>query len=157
MTQTQIILIFILLLGVGLSLSANNYIHSLVINIFLHHDPLSIIATRVIGLVLIVSSLLFLMGMYDICLIILSVVFIIFTFLVIRGKTKAQRSVRQRQQELIKIHKNEVQARMHRMQQLRNKMDNKQKMRHVSPLLRMNRKWDDGRPTNQEIIDEFRK
>jgi len=161
LTQTQIIIIFILLLGVGLSLSANNFIHSLVVNICLHNDPLSIISTRIIGLVLIMSSILFIIGMYDICLIILSLVLIVFTFLVMRGKTKAQLSARKKKQELIDIHQSEIQARMNRIQQLRDKLDHKHETkttRPISPISRMKRgKWDDGRPTNQEIIDEFSK
>lgn len=158
MTQTQIVIIFILLLGIGISLLANNFIHSLVVNLFLHNDSLSVISTRMIGFALVISSVLFILRMYDICIIILCFLLVIFTFLVMRGKTRAQLAARKRKQELIDIHQNEVQARMNKIQHLRDKLDAKQQTRvsrNISHLRRS--KWDDGRPTNQEIIEEFSK
>ncbi len=46
-------------------------------------------------------------------------------FLAMRGKTKAQLSARKKKQELIDIHQSEIQARMNRIQQLRDKLDHK--------------------------------
>lgn len=158
MTHTQIIIGFIVLLAIGLSLSANNVIHSLVVNLFLYNDPLTNKFTRIMGVILILSSILFIVGAYDICMIVISFVLIVFIFLIIRSRNKSRDEKEKRKQELIKMHLSEVDEKMQKIQQLREKLETNQTTKTTRSISNIKRsRWDDGRPTNKEIIEEFKK
>lgn len=157
MSHTQVIIAFIILLTFGLALSANNLTHSIIVNIFLYNDSLSNNLTRIQGLILVLSSILLVLGAYNICIVLILFVLISFIFLIIRGKHKSKDAKEKKKQELIDLHMSEVDAKMRKLEQLRERMENNQANTSKSISSIKKSRWDDGRPTSKEMIEEFNK
>lgn len=157
MNHTQIVICFITLLIVGLSLSANNFIHSLIVNVFFYNDSLSKNITRILGLMLILSSVLLIINAYNLCIILIFIVLITLIFLLIRGKNKSRDVKEKMKQELIDIHLSEVEAKMKKLEHLREKLENNQNTSSKTISSIKKSRWNDGRPTQKEMIEEFNK
>ncbi|MCT4599249.1 MAG: hypothetical protein N4A50_15375 [Vallitalea sp.] len=157
MNHTQIVIYFITLLVVGLSLSANNFVHSLIVNVFFYNDSLSKNFTRILGLMLILSSILLIIGAYNLCIVLIFVVLITLIFLIIRGKNKSKGIKEKKKQELINNHLSEVATKMKKIEHLREKLDTSQNTSHKSIKNIQKSRWNDGSPTQKEIIEGFNK
>jgi ABC-type bacteriocin/lantibiotic exporter with double-glycine peptidase domain len=106
---------------------------------------------------LILSSILLIIGAYNLCIVLIFVVLITLIFLIIRGKNKSKGIKEKKKQELINNHLSEVATKMKKIEHLREKLDTSQNTSHKSIKNIQKSRWNDGSPTQKEIIEGFNK
>lgn len=159
--QPELILIFtILLLFIGINLSANNTLHSAILNSLFYNDTISRTLIRILGLGFITSALLLVLGLSTYTFFTVSFITLVFIYLVIKGRSKSALFKEQKRAEAIHAHNLEIlnkKKQIENMRQAKEKAiqmtEKKKKQKNVQEL--KEKLWDDGSMTNKELIDRF--
>lgn len=112
-----------LLIVLGINLAANNILHRIIVDYIFTDDKISKIITRLLGLLLIISSLLLLFNFLYIFLLVNIAIIIIFLFFVIRSKSKNTSLYNKRKEELISKRKLELQQKRRNIEQLKKELN----------------------------------
>lgn len=116
-------IIFFILIIFGLNLSANNLVHSIIVKYFFYNMKFTNVTTRLMGILLLASSYFVIIGQYDLCLLIVLFVIIIFIFLTIRGRSQAMRDYEKIKKEKIDMYVNEVENRKRKIVEIRSRLE----------------------------------
>ncbi|PKM58332.1 MAG: hypothetical protein CVU98_01345 [Firmicutes bacterium HGW-Firmicutes-3] len=107
--QPELVLILtIFLLFIGINLSANNTLHSAILNALFYNDTLSRTMIRILGLGFITSALLLLLGLSTYTFFTVSFITLVFIYLLIKGRSKSALFKEQRRVEVMRAYNQEI-------------------------------------------------
>ncbi|PKM68874.1 MAG: hypothetical protein CVU95_01980 [Firmicutes bacterium HGW-Firmicutes-2] len=150
----------ILLLFVGINLSANNTLHSAILNAIFYNDTISRTMIRVLGLGFITSALLLVLGLSTYTFFTVSFVTLVFIYLLIKGRSKSALVKEQKRAEAMREYNLEIMNKKRQIENMRQAKERaivlaekKKKQKNVQEI--KEKLWDDGSMTNKELIDRF--
>lgn len=162
MSPVYTLLISMILILIGINLAANNMLHSYIITYIFHADKSSSLLLRVLGLTMIASVLLLIFDMHWYTLLANILIGILFTFLAIKGRSKARETIRLKEMQIQREHNEEIKRRRSELDTIkkrkREELDQKaaknkpQSVKEIKDNI-----WDDGSLSNKEIIDTLNK
>lgn len=156
---SEIILIMVLII-VGLNLSANNMLISILHNYIFYKDKLSGSLLRVSGIIMMLSSLLIILDYATYCIYVNLLLVLILTFFSIRGRNKAMHEKMSAREQLLKAYQDEIRQKREKLEQLKqnvatNMSSDTAEVKSVDDIKK--RMWDDGSMTNKDLIAGFKK
>jgi len=160
----RIVFILILIL-VGLNLTANNSLVSILVGYVFYGDRFSGIVLRFSGLTMALSSLLVIFNYTQYCLYINILLFLILTFFSIRGRNKAYAVKASARDKLLKQYEEEIRRKRERIEELKHEQTEPKPKPAPAPTgeaeknlvsERKKKMWDDGTMTNKELINAFK-
>lgn len=156
---TEIVFILVLIV-VGLNLSANNMIISLLHNYIFFKDKLSAKLLRISGIIMMLSSLLVIIGYTNYCIYVNLFLILMLTFFSIRGRNKAFKEKLNAREQLLKAYQEEIKQKRERLEQLKHSVassvsTDQNDPKSVEEIKK--RMWDDGTMTSKDLIEGFKK
>lgn len=160
MSPVYMLLIGMIMLLVGINLAANNTLHSYIVKYVFYDDKMSYTIIRFIGLAILGSVLLLILGMQAYALVIVIISGILFIFLSIRGRSRAQHMLNQKRIESQRLYNEEIKRRRMEIDELKKQKreeleKDKGKSQSISDIKK--KMWDDGSMTNQDLIKNLKK
>ncbi|MDF1617364.1 hypothetical protein [Petrocella sp. FN5] len=150
----------IILLFVGINMSANNTLHSAILNALFYNDTISRSMIRILGIGIIASALLLLLGLSSYTFITVSFITLIFIYLLIKGRSKSALVKEQKRAEALRAYNQEIMNKKRQIEDMRRAKEKalliaekKKKQKNVQEI--KENLWDDGSMTNKELIDRF--
>lgn len=160
MSSTYIIVPILILLFIGINLSANNSFITFVLKYFFYGSTSTKALVRFLGIIILGSIVLILMQLYYYAIVVIICVIIVFTFFTIQGRNKAKSIAEYKSRELKSLHKAQVEQRKIELAKTRSKkIKELEKSRHKPQSVRQMKEkmWDDGSKTNKELIRDLKK
>jgi len=159
--QPELVLILtILLLFIGINLSANNTLHSAILNALFYNDTLSRTMIRILGLGFITSALLLVLGLSTYTFFTVSFITLVFIYLLIKGRSKSALVKEQRRAEVMRAYNQEITNKKKQIEDMRRAKEKavqmaekNKKQKNVQEI--KEKLWDDGSMTHKELIDRF--
>lgn len=159
MSPINTILISMVVLIIGINFAANNTLHSYIVGYIFYDDSVSKKVLRLIGILMLLSVVLLLIGLTSYALLVNVLGLIIFVFLAIRGRSKAQAVIRYRKEAAQKAYNEEIKKKKMEIAQIRDKkqkeLNEKKKPQSVHDMKKA--MWNDGKMTNKEMIEKLKK
>ncbi len=159
LTMTEIIGL-ILLIVVGLNLTANNALVSIIVSYVFHKDKTAGNVLRLLGAVMASSSVLIIIGYTEYAIYANIVILLLLAFITIRTRNRAFAEKMNARDRLLKEYEAEIKRKREKVQELR------QKRRHDDDtpfgtegqsIADMKKKaWNDGSMTSKDIINGFK-
>ena len=150
----------IILLFVGINMSANNTLHSAILNALFYNDTISRSMIRILGIGIIASALLLVLGLSSYTFITVSFITLIFIYLLIKGRSKSALIKEQKRAEALRAYNQEIMNKKRQIEDMRRAKEKallmaekKKKQKNVQEI--KEKLWDDGSMTNKELIDRF--
>ena len=160
LTMSEIIGL-ILLIVVGLNLTANNAIISIMVTYIFHRDKAAGNVLRLLGAVMALSSVLVLTGYSDYAVYANIFIVLLLIFISIRSRNRAYAEKMNAREKLLKEYEDEIKKKRERVQELRMKQLSKEEDtpfgsegHSVADLKK--KAWNDGSMTNKDLINGFR-
>lgn len=155
MDGVTLIIIVLVLIVLGLNLTANNALVSLLTNYIFYKDPLAKRLIRVMGIVVALSSIFFIIGQSNIGLYVNILVLFVLTFLSIRGHNVATRKRLEARDRLLKEYQEEIRKKREKIEELKKSGVHKatKPEEHLTPDEIRKKMWDNGKMSNKEIIN----
>jgi len=158
MTALPNILYIMVLIIVGLNLSANNMLVSLMHNYIFFRDPLSAKLIRVCGVIMMLSSLLIILNYTTYCIYVNLIIVLVLTFFSIQGRAKAQRERLNAREQLLKAYQDEIRQKRERLEKLKHSTTSSEQPSEAKTVDEIKKRmWDDGSMTNKDLINGFKK
>jgi len=151
------IIAILLLIIIGLNLSANNAFNSLLVNYVFYKDAFASKLLRVFGIIMALSSILIIIDEITYCIYINIVILLLLTFFSIRGRNKAFSAKMSARDAILKEYENEIKEKRRKLEALKqkatSKTDEHEKGKSVADIKK--EMWDDGSMTSKDIISGF--
>lgn len=147
----------LLLIIVGLNLSANNAFNSLLVNYVFYKDVLASKLLRLFGIIMALSSILIVLNMTTYCIYLNIIILLLLTFFSIRGRNKAFSAKMSARDAMLKEYENEIKEKRRKLEALKEKAtakDDHEKGKSVADIKK--EMWDDGSMTSKDIISGFK-
>lgn len=147
----------LLLIIVGLNLSANNAFNSLLVNYVFYKDALASKLLRLFGVIMALSSVLIVMNMTTYCIYLNIIILLLLTFFSIRGRNKAFSAKMSARDAMLKEYENEIKEKRRKLEALKQKAttkDDHEKGKSVADIKK--EMWDDGSMTSKDLINGFK-
>lgn len=165
MQTTQLLIFTMVLIFIGLNLSANNTLHSLILHYIFYEDTISSNVTRIVGLIVLGSSLLVLANATDIAIMVNIFCIFTFVFFLIRGRSKSLSVQASKRQELLKQYETELAEKRQHLESLKQELSGDHSNETAEPVIGAGKSvedikkqmWNDGSMTGKEIIENFTK
>lgn len=154
------IALILLILFIGINLAANRRFNSYIVSYLFYNDTMSLGILRLLGVAVLSTIVLIILHMEAYALLVNMLVFIIFIFFSIQGRTKAKRVREQKRYEQEKAYKEEMERKKMEIQRIRTtKKKEMEKTKNKSKSVKeiKEKMWDDGTMTNKELIQNFHK
>lgn len=160
MSPVNILLVSMVILIIGINLAANNTLHSYIIGYIFYDDSMSNKILRFIGILMLVSVVLLLMNKLSYAVLINLLCLMVFVFLAIRGRSKAQAIIKHKREEAQNAYNEEIKKKKIEIAQIKQKKkaemeDKKGKPQSISDMKKA--MWNDGKMTNKEMIENLKK
>jgi hypothetical protein len=128
------ILLMLFLIITGISMSSNNYIHQFIVTVFYHRQSLATKILRPLGILIALSSVLFITGYEEIGLIlnILIGMFLMFCFL--RSRNQLRKNELSPREKAIQEYQAEIKAKREYIEQLKLNIEKKKKQELINDL-----------------------
>lgn len=160
MSPVNTLLISMVILIIGINLAANNTLHSYIIGYIFFDDSMSNRILRFIGLMMLGSVVLLLVGMTSYAILVNLLCIMIFVFLAIRGRSKVQAIIKHKRTEAQNAYNEEIKRKKLEIAQIKQRKKNefeekKGKPQSISEMKKQ--MWNDGKMTNKEMIENLKK
>lgn len=151
------ILAILLLIIIGLNLSANNAFNSLLVNYVFYKDKLASTLLRVFGIMMALSSILIIIDEIKYCIYLNIIIMLLLTFFSIRGRNKAFSEKMSARDAILKEYEKEIREKRKKLEELKQKgkasAEDQEKNKSVADIKK--EMWDDGSMTSKDIISGF--
>lgn len=156
MSPVYLITISMILLLVGINLTANNTLHSFIVHYLFYNDTISKKIIRLLGFLVLISVLLLILNLVLYAIIINIFVGLIFAFLTIKGRSKIATEKKQKRILAKKAYEDDIERKRVELEAIRQKKRAelaapKKKSSTVNEI--KENLWDDGSKTNKELIE----
>lgn len=158
MSSTSTIIIVLILIIVGLNMTANNTFISLIVTYIFYKDTLGKKLLRLLGAIIALSSIFFILRLPQYGIFINILVVFILAFLSIRGHNNAMRERAKIKERLLKEYQNEIKQKRERIEALKHQDVEKStppNPENLTPNEIRKKIWNDGSITNKELIKGF--
>lgn len=159
MTPIYTLLIAMIVLFIGINLAANNTLHSYIVGYIFYNDKMSHRVLSFIGISMLVSVVLFITHMTLYAVFINILCMIIFIYLSIRGRSKAQSIKKSKREQTQQAYNAEIQRKKMEIAEIRkNKKQELEGGKGKSKSLKDMKKeaWNDGSLSNQDMINKLK-
>ena len=152
------IIAILLLIIVGLNLSANNAFNSLLVTYVFYKDAIAGKLLRLFGIIVALSSILIILGMTSYCIYLNIIILLLLTFFSIRGRNKSFKDKMNARDTLLKEYENEIKEKREKLAALKNKTTTKKEDTDTGKSVSTIKKemWDDGTMTSKDLINGFK-
>lgn len=160
MNPTSVITSILILLFIGINLTANNSVITFILKYFFFSNNTNKTVIRLLGVAILSTIVLILVGFQYYALLVNLLIAIIFTFLTIRGRNKAKQVAEQKRQEQYAMHKAQLEQRKKELARTRaRKIKELEAIRNKPKSVKKIKEklWDDGSMTNRELINNLTK
>ncbi len=148
----------IALIIIGLNLTANNALVSILVTYMFYRDKTAGLILRFSGAIMALSSILIITGMTNYAIYANIIILLILTFFSIRGRTKAFKANMSAREKLLKEYESEIKLKKERVQELRTKILHKDdddspfgiEGQSVDTIKK--KMWNDGKMTSKDLI-----
>jgi ABC-type multidrug transport system fused ATPase/permease subunit len=149
-----------LFLFVGINMTANNRFNQFIISNLFYASSSSSILVRLLGIAILASFVLFLLGSFYYAMIVVAIVILIFTFFTIQGRAKAKGIAEKKRRELEFLHKAQMierkrelsKTRKGKIKELEDKRNKPQSVQQMKDKM-----WNDGSMSNKDIIRDLKR
>jgi len=150
---SKIITILVLII-VGLNLSANNAFNSLLVNYVFYKDAIASKLLRVFGIIMALSSILIIFDMITYCIYLNIIILLLLTFFSIRGRNKAFRAKMSARDIMLKEYENEIKEKREKLEALKQKATSKNDLEKGKSVADIKKNmWDDGKISSKDLIN----
>ncbi len=160
LTMTEIIGLLLLIL-VGLNLTANNALISIMVSYIFHKEKAAGNILRLLGAVMALSSILVIIGYTEYAIYANIIIVLLLAFVAIRSRNRAFTEKMNARDRLLKEYEAEIKRKREKVQELRQKQRNDEETpfgTEGQSVADMKKKaWNDGSMTNKEIISGLKK